>query len=190
MWYDAELVVKSYKPLQLEVGMLFIQKLHQGTLKEETELFALERVPQDEEAFVQQNGYPVELYVIGENDEILASDDEIAFWDEGEEELFEMTIDNVNKIFNEYDGIVQIDMVDVNEPDDEYEHYVPIVYEGNVVLRYPQDEYEEWEEDWEEEEDEEVFLCGMCNGTGQSINGTPDVGICSFCKGTGIENIK
>lgn len=180
MWYDAELVVKSYKPLQLEVGMLFLQKLHQGTLKEETELFALERVPQNEEAFVQQNGYPVELYVIGENDEILASDDEIAFWDEGEEELFEMTIDNVNKIFNEYDGMVQIDMVDVSEPDDEYEHYVPIVYEGNVVLRYPQDE---WPEEWEEEEEYELPMCELCNGTGEGA--IPDV-ICTNCNGSGV----
>jgi len=51
MWYETEVVIKSYKPLQLEPGMLFLQILHKGTPKEQIELFALDRVPQDEESF-------------------------------------------------------------------------------------------------------------------------------------------
>lgn len=177
MWYDAELVVKNYKPLQLEPGMLFVQKLHQGTLKEEVEIFILERVPQDEESFLQQHGYPVELYIIDENGDMLASNEEIALWDDGEEELFEISVDHVNKIFNEYDGMVQIEMVDISEEEDEYEEWVPVVYEGNIILRYPQEEYEEWEEE------EELPMCEMCNGTGEGAN--PDL-TCIHCKGSGV----
>lgn len=180
MWYECELVVKSYKPLHLEEGMLFIQKLHQGTLKENVELFSLDRVPYDEEAFVQQHGYPVELYVVDGGGNILASNEEIAFWDEGGDELFEISIDHVNIIFNDYDGMVQIEMVDVSEEGDEYEQYVPLVYEGNVVLRFPQ--YDDDDEYYEEEEEEDE-LCSFCNGTGEGAN--PDL-ICIHCNGSGV----
>lgn len=179
MWYDAELVVKSYKPLHLEPGMLFIQKLHQGTLKENIELFILERVPQDEESFIQQNGYPVELYVVDENGDVLASNEHIAFWDEGGDELFEISTEHVNTIFNDYDGMVQIEMVDVSEEGDEYEQYVPLIYEGNVVLRFPQ--YDDDDEYYEEEEEDE--LCSFCNGTGEGE--VPEY-TCTHCKGSGV----
>jgi len=187
MWYEAELVVKNYKPLKLEEGMLFVQKLHQGTLKENIELFILERVPLDEEAFIAQNGYPVELYVIGENDNILASNEEIALWDEGHDELFEISVDHVNIIFNDYDGVVQIEMMDVSDPESEYEEYVPVIYEGNVILRYPQDEYEEYyEEEDEEDEYENYYICSLCNGSGEGFH---DGSSCAVCKGTGVEYI-
>ena len=180
MWYDAELVVKNYKPLHLEPGMLFIQKLHQGTLKETIELFILERVPQDEESYIQQNGYPVELYVVDENGDILADNEEIGLWDEGDDNLFEISVDHINNTFNEYEGMIQIDMVDISEEDDEYEEYIPTIFEGNVILRYPQDEWPE--EDFLEEEEEEP-MCDMCNGTGEGS--IPD-SICTTCKGSGV----
>ena len=176
MWYDAELVVKNYKPLHLEPGMLFIQKLHQGTLKETIELFILERVPQDEESYIQQNGYPVELYVVDENGDILADNEEIGLWDDGDEDLYEIAVEYVNTIFNDFEGSIQIDMTDISEEDDEYEQYVPTIFEGNVILRYPQEEYEEWEE-------EELPMCDMCNGTGEGA--IPDL-TCIHCKGSGV----
>ena len=190
IWLDCELVVKNYKPLHLEEGMLFIQKLHQGTLKENIELFILERVPQDEEAFITQNGYPVELYVVDDEGNILASNEEIGLWDDGEEDLFEIGVNNVNTIFNDYEGSLQINMVDVNDEDDEYAHYVPVVYDGSVVLRYPQEDYEEEEEEYEEDEyeEEEEPMCNMCNGTGESMHAPPGEGICSFCGGSGVDS--
>ena len=184
IWLDCELVVKNYKPLHLEEGMLFIQKLHQGTLKENIELFILERVPQDEEAFIAQNGYPVELHVVDDEGNILASHEEIGLWDDGDEDLYELSADIVNNIFNDYDGSVQINMVDVSEEDEEYARYVPVIYEGNVILRYPQEDYYEEEEEYYEDE---LVMCNMCNGTGESMHAPPGEGVCSFCGGSGVE---
>ncbi len=189
MWLDCELVVKNYKPLHLEEGMLFIQKLHQGTLKESIELFILERVPQDEEAFIAQNGYPVELYVVDDEGNIIAHNDEIGLWDDGDDDLFEISVDHVNNIFNEFEGMIQIDMTDISEEDSEYEEYVPTIIEGSVILRYPQEDYEEEEEEYEEDEyeEEEEPMCNMCNGTGESMHAPPGEGICSFCGGSGVD---
>lgn len=181
MWHDAELVVKNYKPLQLEVGMLFIQKLHQGTLKENIELFILERVPQDEEAFIQKNGYPIELYVVDGEQNILASNEEIGLWDDGGDDLYDISVEHVNTVFNDYDGCIQIDMTDISEPNDEYSEYVPTMLEGNVILRFPQEEW--FEEDFLEEEEEEDELCMFCNGTGEGE--VPEY-TCTHCKGSGF----
>jgi len=185
MWLDCELVVKNYKPLHLEEGMLFIQKLHQGTLKENIELFILERVPQDEEAFIAQNGYPVELHVVDEEGNIIAHNDEIGLWDDGDGDLFEMSVDHVNNIFNEFEGMIQINMTDISEEDSEYEEYIPTIFEESVILRYPQDDY--YEEEEEEYYEDELPMCEMCNGTGESMHAPPGEGICSFCGGSGVE---
>lgn len=158
MWYETEVVIKSYKPLQLEPGMLFLQILHKGTPKEQIELFALDRVPQDEESFLQQHGYPVELYIIDDQGNVLASPEQIGWWDEGDhvDELSDISISHINNIFNDYDGYVDLEMEEYDETEGEY---VPVIYAEKVVMRYVTDEEEEYEEEDDEEyyEEEEEF---------------------------------
>ena len=124
MFILAELVLKSYKPVKLEPGMWFVQKFQTGTRWESSEVFAIDKVPQDEQEFINKNGYPVEPYIIGEDEEILASPNEIGWWDEGEEtdEYRDITINDVNMIINEFDGEIAIDgdLYGYDDDDKEY----------------------------------------------------------------------
>lgn len=176
MWMEAELIAKSYKPIRLEPGMLFINKLHHGTRKEEIELFALDRVPQDEEAFIQQNGYPVQLYIIDDEENVLAYPDQIAWWDEGEhsDDLSDITLKEINNIINNYGGTVDID-VDFyqrsSDDDGDYPEEIGAnIFMDKVILRYVQ------------EEEEECYPCEECKGTGE---GTHEDSVCWFCDGEG-----
>ena len=156
MFALAELVLKSYKPTKLEVGMLFVQKFQTATRWEHSEVFELLQLPQDQDEFIKKNGYPVEIYIIGENDEILAEPDEIGWWDEGEEtdEYRDITLKDINFIINEFDSQVAIEVdymsydpdIDEEGKDVVYPEdiQVPVTYEDKVVLSMPS---EEWYED-------------------------------------------
>ncbi len=166
-YYEAELVLKSYKPLSLEKGMLFINKFGYKTLKEEIEVYELTTVPLDEEAYIEKNGYPVELYIIDpycpyNNEEcVLATPDQIGWWDDGDDvdDLYTITTKQINKILNDYDGIVEIEVEHVileDEDGNEEESIIPILYEDFVSLRYQTEEYyEEFINENENENNEE-----------------------------------
>jgi hypothetical protein len=85
MYIDAELVLKSYKPLKLEEGMLFVNKIART---DAVELFILEEIPEDAETFLVTHGYPIELYIIQHEllnntstPVILATPEQIGWWD-------------------------------------------------------------------------------------------------------------
>lgn len=147
MYYEAELVLKSYKPLKLEEGMLFINKIART---DAVELFILEELPDDEEKFVVTHGYPVEPYIIQhellnnvETPIILAIPEQIGWWDDGDDvdELREMSIEEINNVISQFTGLLEIYL----EDDDD-----PLLIENRVMLRYLTDE-----EDWEDNEDNE-----------------------------------
>ena len=92
MYIDAELVLKSYKPLELEEGMFFVNKI---VRTDDIELFILEEIPEDEETFLVTHGYPIELYVIQhellnntETPIILATPEQIGWWDDDDSDEF------------------------------------------------------------------------------------------------------
>lgn len=163
MFILAELVLKSYKPTKLAVGMWFIQKFQTGTRWEHSEVFALDKAPQDDQAFLDKNGYPVEPYIIGEGDDVLAEPHEIGWWDEGEhtDEYRDINLQDINLIINEFDGQIAIDaefMGYDSDVDDEGEEIVypedipcPVLYADKVVLGIP--EYEEEDEDYLSDQD-------------------------------------
>ena len=124
MFILAELVLKSYKPTKLEPGMWFVQKFQTGTKWELSEVFVLDKVPQDEQDFINRNGYPVHPYIIGEDDEILAEPEEIGWWDEGEEtdEYRDITINDINLIINDFDGEIVIEGEWFGYDDDECQY--------------------------------------------------------------------
>ena len=157
MFALAELVLKSYKPTQLAVGMWFIQKFQTGTRWEHSEVFELDTVPKNEQEFLDKNGYPVEPYIIGENEQILAEPDEIGWWDEGDhtDEYRDITLKDINVIINEFDGHVAIEVdymgydPDIDAEGNEIVYpediQVPVTYEDKVVLSVP-----DYEDEWED----------------------------------------
>lgn len=134
MWCIGEFVLKNYLPKQLEEGMLFINRISVGVIEPYVELWQLEEVPEDIEEFINKNGAPVELIIIDENEDILASHDEIGWWDEGEhtDELRDISIEDINTILREYDGYLDIEL-----DDDTLE---ASLYEDKVLLRFEQEE--------------------------------------------------
>ena len=139
MWYPAEIVLKSYLPLELEEGMLFINRISVGVIEPYIELWELDEFPGNMDEFMAKHGAPVELFIIDENENILATHDEIGWWDEGEhtDELREITLDDINYLLRELDGYVDIDI------DDEEESVYPVIYEGKVVLGLEPEQEEE-----------------------------------------------
>jgi hypothetical protein len=138
MWYPAEISLSSYLPSELEVGMLFINRISVGVIEPYIELFELEEVPEDPDAFMAKHGAPVELLIIDEDDELLASQDEIGWWDDGDDsdEYREVTLDDINYLLRELDGYVDI----------EVDEYGVILIEDRVVLSLaPEEDDEDWD---------------------------------------------
>ena len=145
MWYPAEIVLKSYLPLELEEGMLFINRISVGIMEPYIELWELEEIPEDMDAFMALNGAPVELVLIDGNDDILATHDQIGWWDEGShtDELRDISLDEINFLLREFNGELSIDI------DEEEEDYIiPTLVEDKVILAFDQEENDELE-DWD-----------------------------------------
>jgi hypothetical protein len=148
MYIDAELVLKSYKPLELEEGMFFVNKI---VRTDDIELFILEEIPDDEETFLVKHGYPIELYVIQhellnniETPIILATPEQIGWWDDDDSDEFtEISIEEINNIISQFTGLLEIYI------DDETD--APLLVENKVVLKYLTDE-EEYEDEEENED--------------------------------------
>ena len=135
MWYAAEIVLKSYLPLELEEGMLFVNKISVGIMDPYIELWELDDdIPENIDTFMSVNGAPVNLFIVDEDGDIIANPEEIGLWDIGEEsdELYEISLEEINFLLREFDGAVEIQL---DEEDEEF--YVPIYYDEQVVLRVP-----------------------------------------------------
>jgi hypothetical protein len=148
MWMPAEISLSSYLPPELEVGMLFINRISVGVVEPYIELFELEEVPEDADAFMAKNGAPVEIIIIDEDDELLASQDEIGWWDDGDDsdEYREVTLDDINYLLRELDGYVDI----------EVDEYGVILIEDRVVLSLaPEEDDEDWDTTLDEGLEEE-----------------------------------
>jgi hypothetical protein len=141
MWYPAEIVLKSYIPEELETGILFVNRISVGVIEPYIELFELEEIPEDIEAFLTKHGPPVELGIIDINQNLLATHDQIGWWDDGEDsdEYRDITLDDINYILRELDGYVDILM------DDEEEELM-VDEDGKVVLSLvPEENDDDWD---------------------------------------------
>jgi len=142
MWYPAEIVLKSYLPTELEEGMLFISRVSVGIMEPYVELYELEEIPEDMDLFMSINGAPIELVLIDGNDDILATHDQIAWWDEGShtDELRNISLYEINFLLRECEGVVEIEVEDYYDLDKEL---IPILYDDTVVLRLALGEYDD-----------------------------------------------
>lgn len=139
MWYSAEIVLKSYLPLELEEGMLFVNRISVGVVEPYVELFELEEIPEDMDDFMAKYGAPVQLFIIDEDENILATDEEIGWWDEGEytDELRDITLDDINLVLRAWEGYLAIEI------DEETE--APVIMEDRVVLSLDQEDINDWD---------------------------------------------
>ena len=139
MWYPAEISLSSYLPPELEVGMLFINRISVGVVEPYIELFELEEVPEDADVFMAKHGAPVELIIIDEDGDLLASHDEIGWWDEGDDsdEYRDITLDDINYLLREFDGYIDIEY-------DEDEG-VTIIEDKVVLSLQPDEEFDDWD---------------------------------------------
>jgi len=139
MWYPAEISLSSYLPDELEEGMLFISRISVGVIEPYIELFELEEVPEDMDKFMSKNGAPVKLVIIDDEGRIIASHDEIGWWDEGEDtdKLRDITLDDINFILRELEGHVDIEY---DEIEDDF-----VMYEDKIVLSIVPDDLEDWD---------------------------------------------
>lgn len=161
MYFTVELVLKSYMPKQLEVGMWFITKINPGTRKEYTEIWALDKIPpQPLEEFVTLHGAPVEPYLIYD-EQVVAEPHEIGWWDDGphSDELRDIDLRDINILLDEFDGYVDLE---IDEWDFANEEEInPILYADKVTLcipgLYDEDDEEEEEDpdgDWDDMDDD------------------------------------
>ena len=139
MWYPAEISLSSYLPDELQEGMLFINRISVGVVEPYIELFELEEVPEDADAFMTKHGVPVQLVIIDDEGGLLASHDEIGWWDDGDDsdEYRDVTLDDINYLLRELDGYVDI----------EVDEYGVIHIEDRVILTLaPEEDDEDWDE--------------------------------------------
>jgi hypothetical protein len=129
MYYPALLVMRSYKPLEIEEGMIFID------IGDDIRLFELRSVNSLE--FIKKIGYPVEPYIVDPEineleKSILAYPHQIAWFDEGEssDELRDITIEDMNYIINDCEGMLDIDI------EEEGVEIHPLFREDKVVIRF------------------------------------------------------
>ena len=116
MYYPVTLVLKSYKPLNLRRGMLFVNN--------ETDLIELSEIPFDENTYIENFGYPTEPFIIDPvNGNILAQPHQIAWIDEGDY-YRDIRTDDIQKIVNnqvscwlliEDEGLEVVAIIDENK---------------------------------------------------------------------------
>ena len=138
MWYPAEISLSSYLPTELEEGMLFINRISVGVIEPYIELFELEELPENSDEFMSKHGAPVQLVIIDDEGGLLASHDEIGWWDDGDDsdEYRDVTLDDSNYLLRELDGYVDI----------EVDGHGVIHIEDKVVLSLaPEEEFEDWD---------------------------------------------
>jgi len=176
MFTEAKLVFKHYVPDDWKKGMLFAQKRTDSLMGKQftsIQVYALDRVPNDIDAYIQEHGYPVQPFIVQEHlnpddgHEMLVNYPQIGWFDKGDssDELEDITIMQMNIIMDDYDGecIIEVD----NEG-------VPILYDGKITIRFadnfPQGEdddmdwedvYEDCDETFDDEEEPDVDSAGF-----------------------------
>ena len=139
MWYPAEFAIESYLPDELQEGMLFINRISVGVIEPYIELFELEEIPEDQDEFMAKHGAPIHLLIIDEDGDLLASHDEIGWWDDGNDsdEYRDITLDDINYLLRELDGYIDVE-VD--------ENYGVVLIEDRVVITLAsEDEFDDWD---------------------------------------------
>ena len=159
MYIEAQMVFKSYAPLKLEKGMLFL--ILEGR---DFQIRQLDFIPQDEQEYLRINGYPVEPYIMEmgnpnlKEQVVLATPEQIGWFEEGEwsDELCDIELKHFNRILERYYGWILIEMMETEEDEDEL---TPVIYNNKVTIAYAdlEDEDDEDEDDPDEPNDDQIY---------------------------------
>jgi hypothetical protein len=155
MYQLAKLVLINYQPKELEEDMMFAMDVHLRTFDGDysyLHVHTLDKVPKDKDKYIRENGFPVHMYLIAQEqtnpdvaERIIAAPDQIGLWDDGDDEetLRFIDVSDINSILMN-EGYV---MVFADEDGD------PILEEGYVTLcAHIDDEDEEWIQTWGEDD--------------------------------------
>ena len=150
---ECQLVFKSYMVDDILPGMLYLTFVHPIGWQ----ITKVEKAPQDSSLYILDNGYPVHPWIVDVGDpnvpqeeEILATPDQIGWMDEGDhtDDLTDITPKHMNNILDRHHGWLFI------ETDEDGE---AILFMDKVTLSYFHDEddedwddYEENSQDWDE----------------------------------------
>jgi hypothetical protein len=146
MYYPAKLEFQSYVPEQYTKNVLFKVINDANTRFETVVLTPLEKLVgsfiltrENIDDVVNQYGYPVQPYIVDYDGVILATPDQIGWWDDGEDtdELYDITVRELNGVINKFDGDISIEVYDFTEPN---EPVSVVTYVDKVILSYPFDE--------------------------------------------------
>lgn len=143
-YYPVKLIFNSYMPEKIESGMLFAMSV---TFEETSYLHVhkLEKLPKDVDKYIQENGYPVQPYLVTAIDsnpdvppKVVATPEQIG-WYEQEGMLYTFDIDDMNYISMADNGYIGVYMDD--------ETLEPVLEDGKVVLTSMDELWAETEED-------------------------------------------
>jgi len=136
---EAEFIFESYLPEKLKEGMHFLSKIMVGVIEPQNHFFTLEHIPEDEDLFMSLYGATVHLRIMTNDgeEEIIAEEAEIGWFDaciNPEEDLIPINDKHINKIINDYKGVMDISC---DEDGD-------VIYlDGKLVISYLEEEEEE-----------------------------------------------
>lgn len=153
MFIIAKLIFQHYIPSSLEKGMLFFHD-------DGCSLYEFSTAFEPDEEYIQKHGYPVKPYIvhmgnpnIPKDTYILASPDQIGWWDEGDDsdELSDVTLSQLNSVLKEDDGWLLIECEDFELDDEEsmYPVLKPVIFMDKITIR----KYEKIFEEYQEEEE-------------------------------------
>lgn len=152
MFVAVELHFRHYDAEELKAGMLFMNHLYPGNEgREHIEIFELTKESIHEqitpEIMYMENGFPVYPYLLDLEGKVVSTPEEIGLFDPGDvsDSLIEFGVKEMNFIMQEFDGLLEV-FVD----EDEYEQglTVPVLDNGQVILKFLDDNEEEpyWED--------------------------------------------
>lgn len=156
MHITGKLIFKSYKPLRLERGMLFLVRQNKDMI-----IYQLTVMPIDVDAYLQLNGYPVDPYIILEGnknldeDYIIAYPHQIGWWDVGEQsdELYDITSKEINQIIKN-DCAVD---VEIEDELDLRGFPIPLFIQDKAILSHPLEEEDDDDVEYFFDDDEEYI---------------------------------
>lgn len=128
MWQEAELVLVNYIPEEIVLGMFFVRELTNG----EQELFTITKTIHDFNYFIEQNGYPVKLFINTEIDDDVLLSEELhlnSVFDFEKLDYYNSTsLKELNTILNKFEKVLEIML---NEKSTNYEKI-----DNNFIIRY------------------------------------------------------